>query len=159
MNTVWFAAILASYVLGCLNAAYYWVRLVHGADLRLKGSGNAGARNAGRVYGWCDFVIVFALDALKAVLAVCAGLWLAGPASPLAGLCALAVVIGHVWPLQLRGRGGKGLASAIGALLALLLARSSGSLSLTWAGLLALLLFTHRHNIGAYWRAGRSSRP
>lgn len=159
MNAVWFAAIVASYALGCLNAAYYWVLLTHATDIRLAGSGNAGARNAGRVYGWCDFVIVFGLDALKAVFAVCAGLWLAGQASPLAGVCALAVVIGHVWPLQLRGRGGKGLASAIGAVLALLAAPTPSSLSLAAVGLTPLLLFTHRRNIAAYWRADRRTTP
>lgn len=158
MATVWFAAIAASYAMGCLNAAYYWVRLVHGADIRLEGSGNAGARNVGRSYGACDFVIVFGLDALKAVLAVCAGIWLGGQDGPLAALCALAVVIGHIWPLQLRGRGGKGLASAIGALLTLLLAQSPSSLRLASMGLFALLLFTHRSNIAVYWRSGRSRK-
>ena len=159
MNAGWFAVIVASYGLGCLNAAYYWVLLTHAADIRLAGSGNAGARNVGRVYGGCDFVIVVGLDALKAVLAVCAGLWMGGIASPLAGLCALAVVIGHIWPLQLRGRGGKGLASGIGALLALLVAQSPSSLSLALSGLPALLLFTHRRNISAAWQADRNRKP
>lgn len=159
MNAVWFAAIVASYALGCLNAAYYWVLLAHASDIRLAGSGNAGARNVGRVYGRRDFVIVFCLDALKAVLAVCAALWLAGQDSPLPGVCAMAVVIGHVWPLQLRGRGGKGLATAIGAVLALLAAPTPSSLSLAVVGLIPLLLFTHRRNIAAYWRADRRTKP
>ena len=88
-----------------------------GQDIRQLGSGTAGGRNAGRVLGRAGFAGVAVLDALKGLLAVLlarylglAGWWLAP--------VMLAVVAGHVWPAQLGFRGGKGIATMIGALLA-----------------------------------------
>lgn len=155
MGDVWIAAIVAAYALGCLNAAYYWVRFTRATDIRLAGSGNAGARNVGRVYGWRSFCTVLCWDGMKGVFAAYGGLWLAGQASPLAGICALAAVIGHIWPVQLRGRGGKGLATATGAVAALLVAQAIASLVLAFAVLMPLLLFTHRRNIHTYYLSRR----
>ena len=109
------AAVAAAYALGCFCAGYYLVRWRTGRDVRLTGSGGAGARNAGRLLGRGAFGLVLALDALKGALAVAvaAGLGVDGLAL---GAAALAVVVGHVLPAQLGFRGGKGIAPSIGAL-------------------------------------------
>jgi glycerol-3-phosphate acyltransferase PlsY len=102
-----------AYALGCINAAYYLLRWRDGRDIRMLGSGNAGARNVGRVLGRHAFALVFALDAAKGLLAVSAAVAWAPATAP---LCAVGVTLGHIFPAQLGWRGGKGVASAIGAL-------------------------------------------
>ena len=111
------AATIAAYVLGCFASAYYLVRLVKGQDIRQLGTGTVGGRNAGRVLGRAGFVAVGVLDALKGLLAVLLGRYLGVEGWWLAPVL-LAVVAGHIWPAQLGFRGGKGIATMIGALLA-----------------------------------------
>lgn len=108
---------LGAYFLGCFVTGYYLVRLRTGQDIRLVGSGSAGARNVGRLLGRAGFLLTLAGDLGKGGLAV----WAAHRLSPdgrLLLLALLAVVAGHVWPIQLRFRGGKGVAASLGALLA-----------------------------------------
>jgi glycerol-3-phosphate acyltransferase PlsY len=107
---------LLAYLLGCLNSGYYLVSLRTGQDLRRYGSGNAGARNTGRVLGKSGFLLAGAGDGLKGAAAVALALWLN---LSLWGvlLALLAVVVGHIWPAQLHFQGGKGLATTIGAML------------------------------------------
>jgi glycerol-3-phosphate acyltransferase PlsY len=109
---------LVAYLLGCVSFAYYLVRFVRGRDIRALGSGNAGARNAGRVLGWSGFTATLFGDAGKGALAVVlAGL---APAAAVTAPVALgAVVAGHIWPVQLGFRGGKGFATAAGGILVL----------------------------------------
>lgn len=113
MSLIDLALVLLAYSLGCLNAGYYLLRWRDGRDLRALGSGNAGARNAGRVLGPRGFALVFALDATKGLIAVLAARWWA---PEVAALCAVAATLGHVYPVQLQWHGGKGVATAIGAL-------------------------------------------
>ena len=101
-----------AYGLGCINAAYYVLRWHDGRDIRLLGSGNAGARNVGRVLGRGAFALAFLLDAAKGLIAVSAAMAWAPAVVP---LCAVAVTLGHIFPAQLGWRGGKGVATAIGA--------------------------------------------
>jgi acyl phosphate:glycerol-3-phosphate acyltransferase len=108
--------VLASYLLGCFTAAYYLVRLRTGQDIRGMNTGTVGARNAGRVLGRAGFAITFALDVAKGALAVGAARAL-GMENWAMMLATIAVVAGHIWPAQLRFHGGKGLATALGALL------------------------------------------
>lgn len=110
-------AVLAAYALGCISTAYYTVRVLKGQDIRTLGSGNAGGRNAGRVLGRGGFAAVAVLDALKGLAAVLLARWLAVPEWGMVAVL-LAVVAGHIWPVQLGFRGGKGIATTIGALLA-----------------------------------------
>ncbi len=110
-------AVLA-YLLGGMDAAYYVVRAITGCDVRDIGSGSAGARNAGRLLGAGGFALVFALDCAKGAAAV----WAASTAGtgPVGmTVAAIAVVIGHIAPAQLRFRGGKGASPTMGALLVL----------------------------------------
>jgi glycerol-3-phosphate acyltransferase PlsY len=109
--------ILVCYLLGCFTAGYYWVRWRTGADLRDHGSGNLGARNAGRVLGFSGFVATLLLDVAKGALAVGMALY-CGLRPELVVAAMLAVVVGHNWPMQLRFQGGKGIATTFGVLLA-----------------------------------------
>lgn len=112
-------ALLLSYLVGSVSFAYLAGRL-KGMDLRRHGSGNLGATNVLRTLGAPWAVGVLALDAGKGVAAVllvprmsgAAGDWL-----PLA--CGVAAIVGHVWPVFLGFRGGKGVATAAGAFAAL----------------------------------------
>jgi glycerol-3-phosphate acyltransferase PlsY len=110
--------IVISYALGCFSTAYYLVRWRTGKDIRQMGSGTAGARNVGRVLGKTGFAITFLGDATKGALAVGLARWLDLPSF---GLMAafIAVVAGHLWPVQLGGKGGKGVSTAYGGVLVL----------------------------------------
>jgi len=108
--------ILAGYALGCFTAGYYLVRWRTGEDIRLLGSGNVGATNVGRVLGRPGFMLTVLLDFLKGVVAV----WLASyfqlkPEAVM--LTMLGAACGHIWPMQLWFRGGKGVATSLGAIL------------------------------------------
>jgi glycerol-3-phosphate acyltransferase PlsY len=106
-------AALAGYFIGAISPATFLARR-HGIDLRDVGSGNPGASNAGRALGRRTGVVVALLDMLKG-LVVAAGF---GLVDHRAGLVAgVAAVLGHVTSPFLRGRGGKGVATALGAIL------------------------------------------
>jgi glycerol-3-phosphate acyltransferase PlsY len=107
--------IAASYVAGSLPFGYWIVRALRGADIRLVGSGNTGATNVWRSYGWKLGAPTLALDMLKGALPALAGLVLFGEGT--AVLCAAAALIGHAFPIFLGLGGGKGVATGAGALL------------------------------------------
>lgn len=114
---------MAAYLVGAFPSSVVLGRLFRGIDVRKHGSGNAGATNAWRVLGWRIGLFVLVLDAAKGAVAAAAFPRLAGGALPLspsiaAILCGLAAVVGHVFPVYLRFRGGKGVATAAGMLLA-----------------------------------------
>lgn len=107
-----------SYLLGCFTTGYYLVRQLTGEDIRAVSSGNAGSRNVGRRLGTRGFVLTFIGDAGKGLLAVYLARHLGG-GQLLATAALTAVTAGHIWPLQLRFRGGKGFATFGGGLLLL----------------------------------------
>ncbi len=154
---------LGSYLLGGLCAGYYLVRLAARRDIRAAGSGSAGARNVGRLLGAPGFLGTLLLDAAKGAVAVLAAAHFVAGAWPPA-LALLAVVAGHIWPLQLGLRGGKGVATAIGGTAAYLaLAVSADPPRLAPAAVVAVILPTmvlwaHRDNLAAA-RARRRGRP
>lgn len=111
------ATLLSAYLLGCLTTGYYLVRLRRGADIRTLGSGNVGARNVGRVLGWPGFSLTLVGDFTKGALAVLLARHFTQDHT-LRAVAMLAVVAGHLWPVQLRFQGGKGVATSLGALLA-----------------------------------------
>jgi len=106
---------LATYLLGCFNTGYYLVRFKQKSDIRDLGSGNAGARNVGRLFGWQGFLVTLAGDFGKGLLAVWAAKHLFLSDGLLVIAC-LGVVAGHIWPFQLKFHGGKGMATTVGAL-------------------------------------------
>ena len=106
--------IAAAYLIGSLPTAFLLVRWLRGADIRRTESGAVGALNAFRATGagWVGWTVLV-VDVLKGVVAVAlAG---SGASTYLQALVAAAAVAGHNWPVWLRGRGGKGLATAAGA--------------------------------------------
>jgi len=107
-----------SYLLGCFTTGYYLVRLLTGEDIRAVSSGNVGSRNVGRRLGTKGFVLTFIGDAGKGLLAVYLARHLGG-GQLLATAALTAATAGHIWPLQLRFRGGEGFATFGGGLLLL----------------------------------------
>ena len=108
--------VLAGYGLGTINTGYYLVRLRTGRDIRRVGSGSTGSSNVSRTLGTLGFLITFTGDTAKGAIATAAALFM-GLGSWGMALVMIAVVAGHIWPVQLGFRGGKGLATALGAAL------------------------------------------
>lgn len=107
------AAAVAGYLAGSVSTATLVARR-RGVDLRAVGSGNPGATNVGRALGRRTGVLVALLDVAKGLLPAVAF----GAVAPRAGLVAgVAAVLGHVTSPFLRGRGGRGVATAAGAIL------------------------------------------
>ncbi len=112
---------LAGYLLGSLSGSLILGKL-KGVDIRQMGSGNAGGTNALRSVGWAFAIGVVVIDLGKGALAAALApllvliLW-APDANPiqLGAVAAFAAVVGHVWPLYFRFRGGKGAGTAVGA--------------------------------------------
>ena len=110
----WVIAAAVGYGLGAINPAAIVARVFH-VDLRATGSGNPGATNVGRALGPRWAVLVGFLDILKGfVPAVVFGTVVGQTAGEVAGIAA---VVGHITSPYLRGRGGKGVATTLGAIL------------------------------------------
>jgi glycerol-3-phosphate acyltransferase PlsY len=110
-------AILIAYLLGAIPFGFLLVKLTKGADVRASGSGNIGATNVLRTSGRTDAVATLVLDIAKGFLAVWIAAKLTGDAPLWTSLAALAVMAGHAFPVFLRFKGGKAVASFIGAFL------------------------------------------
>lgn len=108
---------LFSYLIGGVMFGYLVTRTFYRQDIRLQGSGNVGARNAGRLHGKSAFLLTFLGDASKGVVVVLAARYLhfSEPVQ-LTGL-ALAI-IGHLKPVFLKFKGGKGISTFVGGVLA-----------------------------------------
>ena len=118
-------AIVIGYLLGSIPSAYLAGRLRRGVDIREVGSKNMGAMNVYYEVGLVEAILVTLVDLGKGVGAILLVRWLAGnplisPFDLLTGLTGAAAVMGHVFPVFLKFRGGKGGATAIGVLLFLL---------------------------------------
>lgn len=129
-NEIYYAAAgIVTYLAGAVPFGWLLVKATRGVDLREVGSRNIGATNAGRMFGFHYFLIIFVLDLAKGFLPVFfLGPWIADhypcdkcPAleSSMAAFLALCAVIGHMFPIYLRFRGGKGVATGLGVALAL----------------------------------------
>ncbi|RKD34323.1 glycerol-3-phosphate 1-O-acyltransferase PlsY [Thermohalobacter berrensis] len=109
--------IIIGYILGNLNFAYILGKLVKNTDIRNYGSGNAGATNALRVFGVKMGLTTFLLDCAKGAVAVIIGKYILGDIGALIG--GISVVVGHNWPVVLKFKGGKGIATTIGVVLSI----------------------------------------
>lgn len=126
VSATYAAAAVAAYLLGAIPFGFVVYRCVRGGDIRKVGSGNIGATNVGRELGFRYFVLVFALDMAKGAIAAVGG-WLVAQAVPcptcfktsLAVLCGLMAFLGHLFPIYLGFKGGKGVATGLGVALAL----------------------------------------
>ncbi len=114
-----------AFCLGAVPFAWLIVRIFKGIDVRSLGSGNVGATNASRAFSGklriAVFLAVYLLDAGKGLCAAQLGWgWSSGDGSMVAAvICAAGAILGHVFTPFLGGRGGKGVATATGALVAL----------------------------------------
>jgi glycerol-3-phosphate acyltransferase PlsY len=111
--------IAAAYLLGALPTSYLAGRLGRGIDLREHGSRNLGATNVYRVLGWRYAIPVGVVDVTKGALPVVLCSRLSGGPAWLPVATGVAAVIGHVFSPYVRFKGGKGVATAMGMLLAL----------------------------------------
>lgn len=136
--------ILVSYLLGSIPFGYVLVRTFRGTDIRKSGSGNIGATNVARTSPALG-IATLALDALKGFAAVVLTRWWLAPRAgmPVAVLCALAAlfaIIGHVFPLWLGFRGGKGVATGLGSFIML-----APKAILVMIGLFAVIVVAFRY--------------
>jgi glycerol-3-phosphate acyltransferase PlsY len=118
-------AVVIGYLLGSIPSAYLAGRLRKGIDIREVGSKNMGAMNVFYQVGPIEAVLVTLADLGKGVGSILLVRWLSGnplisPFDFLTGLTATAAIIGHIFPVFLKFRGGKGAATAIGILIFLM---------------------------------------
>jgi glycerol-3-phosphate acyltransferase PlsY len=111
------ALIIAAYLLGSVPTGYLFGRFV-GVDIRNEGSGNLGATNVARVIGKRQGILTLIADTAKGFLPAFIALQLE-MAPSVTALVGVAAFLGHLYPVFLRFRGGKGVATAFGVLLAL----------------------------------------
>jgi acyl phosphate:glycerol-3-phosphate acyltransferase len=112
--------ILIAYLVGAIPFGYL-IALARGVDITALGSGNIGATNVGRVLGKRFGILVFILDFAKGAVPTGIGCYLAGSAEDVLPVAAgLAAVIGHMFPIYLRFKGGKGVATGAGTVFVLL---------------------------------------
>lgn len=109
------ALVAGAYLLGSISFSVVLVKVMQGLDVRTVGSGNAGATNAMRAAGKKAGAAVLALDVIKGMTAVAVPRALDAPPA-VVGSAAVAVVLGHVFPVFFGFRGGKGVATSAGAL-------------------------------------------
>lgn len=140
--------ILLAYLLGSLPSSYVAGRL-RGVDLREHGSGNLGATNVYRVLGAGAAVPVVVFDIAKGFVptSLFPG-WDGSADARLAIAYGLAAIAGHVWPVFLRFRGGKGVATGAGVLLALAPLTTALGL-LIWIGVVSLTRYVSVASIAA----------
>ena len=105
---------IISYLIGSFSSAFFLGKAIKKIDIRVHGSGNSGTTNAIRVMGFRMGVLTFLIDFAKGAIAVLIGFYLEGyNGGLLGGICA---VLGHDYPIYIRFKGGKGVATSIGAL-------------------------------------------
>ena len=142
MNTwVNLALVIAAYFLGGFSSGYWLVRWRTGRDVRTHGSGGTGATNVGRILGRGGFTVVLLLDAAKGAATVGLARWL-GATDVWTQVILFALIVGHVWPLHLGFKGGKGVCPLLGAWLVLAPIVLLPSLGVTLLALALLRRFT-----------------
>jgi acyl phosphate:glycerol-3-phosphate acyltransferase len=142
--------VIIAYLLGSLPFGYLIVRATKGADIRETGSGGTGATNVSRRAGKTAGVVTLLLDALKGAAAILIASYvlnevLLAPVNWWVAAAAVAVVIGHMFPVWLSFRGGKGVATAVGVLLVL----APLALALAVVVFFLIVLFTRYVSLGS----------
>ena len=113
---IYIFSIIISYLLGSIPMGLLLTKLAGKGDLRKVGSGNIGATNVMRVGGLRMAGLVWLLDMAKAIAAVFIGKYVAGDA--FGAWCGFVAIVGHCYPIWLKFKGGKGISSLFGVLLA-----------------------------------------
>ena len=142
---MFYVFIVIAYLLGSISPSIIQGRLA-GVDIKKEGSGNAGTTNTLRVLGKKAALITLIIDVGKAVLAV----FLGGTQGNLCSyICAVAVFAGHIWPVYFGFKGGKGVATAFGAILMV-----NWKLALIALAIAAVLtIVTKRMSVGSIFAA------
>jgi acyl phosphate:glycerol-3-phosphate acyltransferase len=138
MMNPWLISIPLAYLLGSIPFGYLLVKIFRHEDIRATGSGNIGATNVARSGAKGLGIATLLLDLGKAFLAVKIAQHLAPNDYDLAVVAAVAAILGHVFPVWLGFRGGKGVASALGVFLAL----TPAVAACTFAVFLVIVLIT-----------------
>jgi glycerol-3-phosphate acyltransferase PlsY len=112
-------ALVAAYFIGAIPFGFLLVKWKTGDDIRASGSGNIGATNVLRTTGWAAGAATLILDIAKGYVAVWLAGYLTGSSELWMPAAALAVMAGHAFPVFLGGKGGKAVASFVGAYLCL----------------------------------------
>ena len=107
---------IIAYLIGNISPSIL-IGKYYGIDIKSAGSGNAGTTNALRVLGKKAGIITLIIDISKGIIAVLLGRYLGN--EEIAMICGVMVFIGHIWPVLFRFRGGKGVATAFGVILAI----------------------------------------
>ncbi|HVN78874.1 MAG TPA: glycerol-3-phosphate 1-O-acyltransferase PlsY [Terriglobia bacterium] len=118
-NWTGIVVLILAYGLGSIPFGYLIVRLGWGTDIRTLGSGNIGAANVLRSSSRWGGILTLLMDAAKGFLAVCAARHFVHGNEQYVAMAAVAVVAGHVFPVFLKFKGGKGVATAAGVFLCL----------------------------------------
>ena len=143
-------ALLAAYLIGAIPFGFLLVKLKTGADIRSSGSGNIGATNVLRTSGRAAGIATLLLDIAKGYFAVWLAGRLTGGSAFWTSAAALAVMAGHAYPIFLRFRGGKAVASFIGAFLYLTPAAMGAAAVL----FIAVVAYTRFISLGSVLGAG-----
>lgn len=112
----WIIVVVVSYLLGCFQTGVVISR-AQNVDIRAQGSKSTGTTNMFRVMGAKASLFTFVGDCLKGVLSCLLGLWLLGNAG--ASIAGIAAVVGHMYPIFSKFKGGKGVATSLGTSLVL----------------------------------------
>ena len=146
--------LLIGYLVGSIPWGYLIGKLKKGIDIRKFGSGNIGTTNVLRVLGGVPAVLVLGGDMGKGIGAVCIGMMLASSTgmSPkiIGGVAGLSSILGHNWPVFLRFKGGKGVATSAGVFLTL----TPLPFILSLAVMLLVVFFTRYVSLGSILAAG-----
>jgi glycerol-3-phosphate acyltransferase PlsY len=116
LNAYWWIP-LAAYVIGSIPFGYLIMRQAGQGDIRSVGSGNVGATNVARAAGSSAGALTFFLDAAKGALAVWIASQITGGSVTWMIAAALGAMLGHIFPVWLGGRGGRGVSTGTGAFL------------------------------------------
>ena len=108
-------SIFIAYLIGSIPFGYLIVRLKEGRDVRSTGSGNIGATNVLRTAGRGSALMTLLLDATKGYLAVWLASWISHDSPQTVALAAISAVLGHLFPVFLKFKGGKGVATVSGS--------------------------------------------
>ena len=134
--------VVLAYFIGNISPSTMLAK-ARGLDIKKEGSGNAGTTNALRVMGAKAGIITLVVDVLKGVIAVLLPAFVVGETCAM--YCAVAVILGHVWPVIYRFKGGKGVATTFGAIVAI-----NPLLGLATLGVVAVtVLITKRMSAGS----------
>ena len=142
-----FLMVLSAYLIGSIPTGLIFGKLIWKKDLRRLGSRNIGATNAWRVIGKKAGVLIFLLDFLKGQIGALLGLLILGTPSAMV-LAGFFAIVGHVFPLFLGFKGGKGVATAVGVL-AMLMPKIMAIVVVVWLVLVLLTRYVSVASIAA----------